>query len=105
MSSLGAKVTSVTDRDLQGRPSFTEKDRVLLAPPGYEEQERAKESFMNFILYGFTWTFTVVCIMLSIFEGEIIGNDCSWNAWRGDGRLGETQRGLRLSQGAETGES
>lgn len=32
-------VTSVTDRDLQGRQSFAEKDRVVLAPPGYEEQE------------------------------------------------------------------
>eukprot|EP00913_Durusdinium_trenchii_P014118 g13251.t1 len=34
-------VTSITDRDLQGRPSFTEKDRVVLAPPECNEQEWA----------------------------------------------------------------
>ncbi|CAE7030634.1 unnamed protein product [Symbiodinium sp. CCMP2592] len=32
-------VTSITDRDLQGRQSFSEKDRIVLVPPGSDEQE------------------------------------------------------------------
>ncbi|CAE7292248.1 pim2 [Symbiodinium necroappetens] len=32
-------VTSITDRDLQGRQSFAEKDRIVLVPPGSDEQE------------------------------------------------------------------